>query len=163
VPTASDRLLDLVKEQLTEERARKSSVEQRGVTVVTTSGTVVTLLFGITALATKAQNYSLPPGASISLGIAGALFVVAALCAIAINWAMAYIEVEVEGLRDLQGVDWTVDETVAAKAVAKAWTDVIEGARAKNNNKARILRVAMLIEALAFGAVTMGVLFVLIG
>lgn len=39
-----------MKEQLTEERARKSSLEQRGIAVTTSAGAIVTLLFGLTAL-----------------------------------------------------------------------------------------------------------------
>jgi hypothetical protein len=163
VASASDRLLELVRDQLTAERARKGAIEQQGITVVTTSGTVVALLFGITALATRTQDYVLPPGASISLGVAGVLFVAAALCAILISWALSYIEVTVEGLRDLQKANWAIEEEEASKAVTKAWTDIIEGARDRNMAKAKILHVAIFLEVLAFAAVTVGVMMVLAG
>ena len=41
---------DFIKEQLDAQEARKVSLEQRGLAVITTSGALVTLLFGLTAL-----------------------------------------------------------------------------------------------------------------
>lgn len=159
--TAGDRYLELVREQLTEERARKASLEQRGITVITSSGTLVTLLFGLTALATKTQNYELPPPAGAMLALAALLFVFAALAGIAANWAFYYIEVEPDGLRGLQDEDWGGDEGEAAKAVAAAWTDIIEDARIHNALKGKIVRVAMSAEAGALASVLAAVVVVL--
>jgi hypothetical protein len=159
--TASDRYWDLVKEQLTEERARKASLEQRGIAVITSSGTLVTLLFGLTALATKAQNYQLPAPADIALAAAAVLFVLAALMGIAVNWAFYYIEVEPDGLRGLQDENWAGDEGDAAKAVTAAWTDIIDDARSNNARKGKLLRGAMLVEAGGLTAVLAAVAIVL--
>jgi hypothetical protein len=159
--TASERYWDLVREQLTEERARKTSLEQRGVAVITSSGTLVTLLFGLTALATKAQNYTLPAQAGLFLSAAAALFVAAAVAGIATNWAFYYIEVEPDGLRGLQDENWAGDEGEAAKVVANAWTDIIEDARINNATKGRLLRTAMILEVIGLVGVMISVLVVL--
>jgi phage-related minor tail protein len=159
--TASDRYWDLVREQLAEERARKNSIEQRGIAVITSSGTLVTLLFGLTALATKAQNYQLPPIAAFALAVAAVLFVLAALVGIAVNWAYYYIEVEPDGLRGLLDENWAGDEAEAAKVVATAWTDIIENARINNARKGKLLRAAMLLEASALSALIGAVAVVL--
>lgn len=144
--SASDRYWDLVKEQLTEERARKASLEQRGLAVITSSGTIVALLFGLTAVATKAQSFQLPPAAAMPLAMAALAFVVAAILGLGVNWTAYYTEVEPEGLLGLQDEDWAGDEADAAKAVAVAWTKIVEGARPKNNAKANVLRTAMIAE-----------------
>ena len=63
---------------LTQERSRKTSIESRGVTVVTTSGTLyVTLLFGLTAGLTAASGFKLPGGAKLPLLLALIAFVIA--------------------------------------------------------------------------------------
>jgi hypothetical protein len=159
--TAGDRYWELVREQLTEERARKASIEQRGVWVITSAGTMVTLLFGLTALATKAQDYKLPDPAGLFLSLATALLVAAAFAAVATNWAVYYTEVEVEGLRGIQDEDWAGDEADAAKVVANAWTDIIEDARENNTNKGTLLRAAMLLEGGGLVAVTIAAFVVL--
>lgn len=159
--TASDRYWELVKEQLTEERARKSSLEQRGVAVITSAGTLVTLLLGLSALATKAPNYLLPEPASLLLSVAAGLFVAAALAGIATNWAFNYTEVTPKGLRGLQAENWAGDDAQAAKDVAKAWTDIIEDARTNNATKGWLLRSGMILEGGALAAMTLAVLVVL--
>jgi hypothetical protein len=161
MPAASDRYWELVKEQLAEERARKNSLEQRGVAVITSAGALVTLLFGLTALATKAANYILPDLGRVLLVGAGVLFLLAGVLAIAVNWAVSYSEVTPEGLRDLQSADWSGDESAAAKEVVAAWTDIIEVARSKNGQKGRYLRAAMLSELVALTLVAAAVVVVL--
>jgi hypothetical protein len=52
----------LIASQLTEERNRKASLEARGITAVTAAGTLVTLLFALTAGLTAAPGFKLPDG-----------------------------------------------------------------------------------------------------
>ena len=49
---------DYIKEQLDAQEARKISLEQRGLAVITTSGVLVTLLFGLTALRSGGRAHS---------------------------------------------------------------------------------------------------------
>lgn len=161
--TAGDRYWDLVKEQLTEERSRKTSLEQRGITVITSAAAMVTLLFGLTALATKASaTYVLPDPAPGLLIAAGALFLMAAVLAIAINWAVHYIEVTPAGLRGVITEDWAGDEAAAGKTVADAWIDIVEGARDRNRFKGQVLRLALIVEVAALGAVAAAVVVILV-
>src|SRR3989442_1204674 len=57
LPTAPNSLSDLIKEQLKDERDRKSSIEQRGVAVISTSGALVSLLFGLAAVVTVSKQF----------------------------------------------------------------------------------------------------------
>src|SRR5215212_326740 len=55
---------EFVKDELAAQDQRKASFEQRGLAVITTSGTLVTLLFALSALATKdSQTFALPDAA----------------------------------------------------------------------------------------------------
>src|SRR5438093_1388669 len=98
--------------QLAEERSTKTSLESRGITVITTSGTLVTLLFGLVALATKtAQTYTLPDPAPGLLVLAAGLFTLAAVFGLLTNWALSYMEASLTGLTELLQRDWDVDQT----------------------------------------------------
>ncbi len=48
--SSGDALFALITEQLAQERARKTWIEERGIGIVTTSAGLATLLFGLTAL-----------------------------------------------------------------------------------------------------------------
>jgi hypothetical protein len=50
--------VELLKERLQEERAHKTSLEQRGLSVITSSGTLVTLLFALAAVVTASKSFS---------------------------------------------------------------------------------------------------------
>jgi hypothetical protein len=52
---------DLVKEELAREQARKTSLEQRGLSVISTSGALVSLLFALLAFVENAGHLVIPP------------------------------------------------------------------------------------------------------
>lgn len=58
---------------LAEERERKKSIEQRGLSVVTSSGTLATLLFALAVLVTGSKGFQLP-GSSRQLLVASVTF-----------------------------------------------------------------------------------------
>ena len=77
---------DYIKEQVEAQEARKLSLEQRGLAVITTSGVLVTLLFGLTALTVRrAATFDIPNTAAGLLVGALVFFVLAALLAIITN------------------------------------------------------------------------------
>jgi hypothetical protein len=95
------------------ETARKTSLEGRGVGVVTTSGTLVTLLFALIGVITSAKNLSLPTAAHGYLGAAVILFAIAVAVGLAANLPLFYKEAEP-----------TADE------IARVWSYSAEGAQA---------------------------------
>jgi hypothetical protein len=74
---------DLVGELLDAEDKRRASLEARGASVITVSGTLVTLLLGLAAVITNDKTFELPAGARDPLSLAVVAFVIAALLAIA--------------------------------------------------------------------------------
>jgi hypothetical protein len=152
----------LIVDQLIEERARKTSIEQRGVGVVTTSGVLVTLLFGLSALATSSPSYKLPDPARWTLLFAVVLFLVASVLGLITNWALGYTEVTTNGMRQLvEPEQWLEGSPEAARQSAEARVDIIEGFRTNNQMKGWILRAAMGLQILAVAMLALSVAVVL--
>ncbi len=140
----------LICDQLTEERNRKSSLEARGITVITTSGTLATLLFALTARLTATTSFKLPATARLPLLLALIAFVVAAICGLATNIPLIYQEATPRGLAKLVDARyWTGPATVGQLRVAAAQVTLITAARLANNLKVRLLIAAVTAELLA--------------
>lgn len=142
--------MKLVQDQLTEERSTKSSLEARAIGVITSSGALATLIFALAALVTKPAQYELPELARLVLSATLVAFIVAAVLAIIAARPGTYQEVTLESLRAV-----ATEEAMGAPAeqgepeIAKVLVSIIAKAREKNANKARFLKAAVTIEAVA--------------
>jgi hypothetical protein len=110
-----------VKEELDRQQARKASFESRGLSVITTSGTLVTLLF----------------------------FVLAIAAGLGANVPWVYRNVTPAGLRATVDDKWGDTPSVARKRVARTQIDVLEDARKVNGVKAWIVFGAIACELVA--------------
>jgi hypothetical protein len=149
-----------IKDQLDAQDTRKSSLEQRGLAVITTSGALVTLLFGLTALSTKgAATFDIPGAAATFLTFALVFFVLAALSAILTNLPRNYQRVTVDGLRAAVKDHWDDTETEASKMVALTQLKTLAAAKNVNTQKGWALISAMVLEiiAVALVGVAMGI------
>jgi hypothetical protein len=141
---------ELIAEQLAEERSRKASLEARGLSVITTSGVLVTLVLGLAAIVTQAATFKLPEAANRLLVFAGALFVLAAVGGIGVNFPMPYREVGVTALRRLTELHWWNNKVAPARRrTAEARINVLAAARSANVWKVRFLLAALVLEVLA--------------
>jgi hypothetical protein len=149
-----------IKDQLDVQEARKSSLEQRGLAVITTSGALVTLLFGLTALTTKrAATFNIPGLAATFLTVAIGFFVLAALSALLTNLPRSYQGVTVDALREAVKNRWDDTEAVASKMVALTQLKVLASAKDVNTQKGYFLVAGMALEiiAVALVGVAMGI------
>jgi hypothetical protein len=149
-----------IKDQIDAQEARKSSLEQRGLAVITTSGALVTLLFGLAALSTKSgATFDLPGAASTFLTFALVFFVLAAGSAIITNLPRSYQGVTVDGLRDAVKDRWDDSEEVASRMVALTQLKVLASAKDVNGQKGMALVAGMVLEiiAVALVGVAMGI------
>jgi hypothetical protein len=138
------------------------SLEQRGLAVITTSGVLVTLLFGLTALSVRrASTFVIPDTAGALLIAALVFFVLAALCAIVTNVPRSYEGVTVAGLRKAVKERWADTEAVASEMVALTRLKVLDSAKMNNDFKGRALIVAMSCEIIGVALVGAAVGFVL--
>ena len=152
----------LIADQLTEERSRKSSLEARGVTVITTSGTLATLLFALTAGLTAASSFKLPTDAKLPLLLAIIAFVVAAMCGLGTNVPLIYREPSPQGLAKLVNARyWTAPAPIGQLRVAAAQVTALNAARVANKLKVRLLLSAAGAELLAVAFLAWAVAIIL--
>jgi hypothetical protein len=157
-----DIYADYIKEQLDAQEARKLSLEQRGLAVITTSGVLVTLLFGLTALSVRREStFIIPDAAAVLLIVALVFFVLAALCAIVTNVPRSYEGVTVDALRGAVRERWEDSEAVASEMVALTRLKMLASAKKNNDAKGIALVIAMSLEILAVALVGAAVGFVL--
>jgi hypothetical protein len=153
---------DYIKEQLDAQEVRKVSLEQRGLAVITTSGALVTLLFGLTALTVKREaTFDLPDTAAVFLAAALVFFVLAALSALITNLPRSYEGVTVEALRSAVKDRWDDSEATASRKVALTRLTVLASAKKVNNQKGFALVGGMVSEIIAVALVGVAMGFVL--
>jgi uncharacterized membrane protein YcjF (UPF0283 family) len=147
-----------VASQVASQEARKSSFEQRGLAVITTSGVLVSLLFGLTAVLTGAAGYHPPGAARVPILAALFCFIVAAVAAITTNLPQLYRGVTAEALKKQIEEQWEDTGTEARRAVAFTELDVLARAKEQNHKKGEALALAIRAEiaAVYFLAVAVG-------
>jgi len=162
---AGDAYSKLIDDQLAEERARKASLEQRAVGVITTSGAVVTLVFGFTAAVNGSAALRLPDSARLELFVALFLLLAAVVVAVIVGFPVTYLEVEKEGLEKLiDEAEWTNPEVIEARRrTAQAATGIIINARKANGVKANLLTGALALEVLGIVTLALGAMATLLG
>jgi hypothetical protein len=148
-----------IKSLLDYELARKSGLEARASSVVTTAGTLVTLLFGLVAVITGAASFKLPGMAHGWLIAAVVLFVVAIGLAVTVAVIpLAYGQVDFsEGPAQL----WQETATAASEHVAEAQLKLITIAQQKNSRIAWVVLLSGMAELLALVMLAVAVILIL--
>lgn len=159
---AGDSYGKVIEEQLQEERAVKSSLEQRGLAVITTSGAIASLLLGLTAIAVAGGNVG-TPAVALALAAAALLaFVIAAIAGIACNWPRDVLEGETDDLyRITLGGYWNANTALGSRRAARLRVKLLDGARARNEERAQALRVALIAEVFGIALLSIAVVVVL--
>ncbi len=159
--SGADVYLDYMKSLLATEEARKTSFESRGVTVITTSGTLATLLFGLVAVVTGASTFVLPPRSHGYLVAAVIAFAVAVLLGIITNMPILYPEVNIDP-QDITNM--VTDGPITADVmVARSVRSILNGTRRANNIKSYFLLAATSAELTALVILTIAVCEIVAG
>lgn len=138
---------DYIAEQLESQERLKASLEQRGLSVITTSGVLVTLLFGLAALSTKEkQTFILPTTSKILLLIALVCFLVAIGAGLAANAPRQYEGVKVEPLIHAVKERALDTQSVAERNISLTRLKVLRVAKKRNQEKARLVFTAIAAE-----------------
>ncbi|HEV8681174.1 MAG TPA: hypothetical protein VGS09_00135 [Actinomycetota bacterium] len=160
---AGDAYGPLIEDQLNSERAAKSSFEQRAVAVITTSGVLVSLLFGLAAIVTSTEGFEAPYAARVLLAVALGFFLGAAVLGIAVNAPRGYEEAASDNLRLLTEQEfWEARQAIGSRRAAEVRVEILQNARGANGRKARLLLWAMGLEVAAVAIVGAAVVVVLI-
>ncbi|MEU4574664.1 hypothetical protein [Nonomuraea sp. NPDC023979] len=148
----------LLIDQLADERAKKNSFEQRGIAVISTSGTLVTITLGFVALATRTQTYVLGATVVVLLVVALAGLILAAVTGLVVNLPARLPVVDVD---DLRTADEGGDDLETARTEHEILALVLTGLRQVNRRRARILFAALLVEVTALTVMAAAVVAVL--
>ncbi len=154
--TAPGIYTDYVKLLLDAESTRRTALEQKGSAVISTAGTLVTLLFGLVAVITSTDTFSLPGRAHGWLVAAIIFFVLACFIAILISVPLPYGETTITAAMLLGW--WNQPPEQAQAAISGVRLQALAAARRMNGMKARILIAAILSELLALVMLGMAVI-----
>jgi hypothetical protein len=151
----------LVNRELALEEARKESLEKRGITVITASGVIVTLIFAFSAAVAKGNQFgNFNSWEKILLGLALTLFIVSSLFGLATNRPRNY---GVLPLKTLRGQNEKGQETPSepiSEETLQEMINVVEVSRERNDVKASALVLSITLQSLAVLVVGITIMFV---
>jgi hypothetical protein len=140
----------LVTIRLTEEEKRGSSLQSRGLAVVTTSGTLVTLLFAIAKFGLSSEVPTKVPAASRWLLAAAAVaFVGAAVGGLLANLPRVLVRSRLSNLAELIESRWGAPAASAEKTVALARARQLRELERSNDGAARAVLGGLAAEVVA--------------
>ncbi|XUL89983.1 hypothetical protein ACQ86D_27880 [Streptomyces galilaeus] len=161
--TAGELIGDFIEKELRTTRERRTSIEARGVTVITTSGVIVTLQMAFfTVMAPKKYAASTDVRIFVALSLAG--FILAAAMGILVNLPGHKREVAIDLntlVPHLTDPHWSADADHARRAVAAAQLQVGIKAFKVTNSKGKRLLVAFLAELFGMTMLSVAVLLVI--
>jgi hypothetical protein len=166
VPTATSVYGEYLKDEIARQDARQSSFEQRGIAVVTTAGTLVTLLFGLAALSTSsAKGNPLDHEESVFLAVALVLFFAAGLLALLTNIPLGYAgpdlpdaeKPEKPSFASRLNADPEDSYSGALYAVADVRLTILASAQKQNGRKGKLLFAALIAEVAAVACVAVAI------
>lgn len=159
---AGDAYGELIADYLRRQDARKASLEQRGLAVISTSATLVTLQFALVAVIIRGDSFVLTAIERIALGCALALLVGAAVLGLLTNITRTYEGVSTRQLERLTRKNsWSGSHSEATRRIAMAQVRILRTARSRNAAKAKLLRYAIVTEVAAVCALAMCVTSIL--
>lgn len=147
-----------VEAQLKAEYDRRTTLEARGLTVVTSSGTLVTLAVAVGAFA-LGQDYKPSTTAVTALGVSLGLFIVAALFGLIANFLRKYAVPSAATIQLMLTTHWTDSEVAARNVCAVANAETLDSLRAGSNDKAMQVTIALVCQLLAVAALAFAVLW----
>jgi hypothetical protein len=148
--------------RLTEEEKRGSSLQARGLAVVTTSGTLVTLLFAIAKFGLSSETPAKIPTASRWLLAAAAVaFVAAAVGGLLANLPRALVRPRLSNLTELIETRWGGPAGSAEKTVALARARQLRELERGNDSAARSVLTGLAAEVVAIALAAAAVVLVL--
>ena len=150
--TAGAHYSSLITDQLEYEQAAKQSLEQRGVAVITTAGTLVAVLLSLGALVTSSKEFEPPLVAEALVIVALLLFIAACAAAVATNRVRAYEVPDIDALSRLLDERFQAGSSaVGERRVADLRLTMLKTVRRQNERKATALQWALRLQV---GAVT---------
>lgn len=148
-PDAPTVFAALVVELVAAEDRRRESLEERGRSVITISGTLVTLLLGLAAVVKSRDSFKVVGAARPQLSFAVIAFVVAALLAIGTYAPQSARVTDPGEMSQLLPTYWNQDIDFALKKTTATRLEQLKSAQASNDFKAWLLLGAVAAQVAA--------------
>jgi hypothetical protein len=143
MPTAGQQLLDLITAQLAAENQTRQSMEARAVTVVTTSGTFITLLLAFITWYAQLHQALLPGTTRLLLGLGLVFLLLATVASLTVNAPSLSGKIDAASLLGLVESDsWQAEPEVAQREMARAQARVLLSSELRNRKKSRLLALS---------------------
>jgi hypothetical protein len=154
VELTDTQAFDFLKDEWQRLWTTKASLEQRAITLITTSGALVTVAFGFSAAVTKNAKFTNFTSAERAVLVAAlVLFAISAVVALWVNQPKAY---EVPDFSDVLGIR-TVE---AAPSAIERFESVLTEGEELNNAKALWLTIAFSVQLAAIVSLIVAVALV---
>jgi hypothetical protein len=160
---AGDAYATFIDAEESAEGQRKASLEQRGLSVISTCGVLVSLAFGFLIVRSGSDGFDLSAVSTVLL-VAGLLgFVLAAILGLATNWPRNYLAMAPHDLRRMVSEDlWNKAEGPARRRLTENKVGKLETARKHNAAKAQLLKWAIAAETCAVALLAGGLIDLII-
>jgi len=153
-----------IEAELKAERERRTAYDARGMSLVTTSGSLVALLAAVVAFVRAGESFVFPRAALIPLVAALVTLAAAAGAGILANWNRLYAVPKPVTLERLLSDRWAVDDEVDARNhVGSMQVSTIDSLRQGNNWKAWCITVGLGAQLLALVALSVAAYMALRG
>ena len=136
-------------EQLAAEEGRRTSLESRGMTVITSSGTIAGLLLALAALVTDGDDFTLTGDVTPWFVAALAAFAIAALLGVAVNSPTRTSAIDPAALLEVAKQRWALPDDDARRTLLSTRVVDLTRVQRSNNVKGWLLLGATIAEALA--------------
>jgi hypothetical protein len=160
-PTAGTAFSDFVKDVVAVEEQRRDSTETRARSVVTVSGTLVTLLLGFATLVTTATSYQLPDPARVLVLIAAGTLATSTLAAIWTALPQADRVIDPRKLMQALPERWEWEPDQALKKITATRLAQLTSMQRANDVRAILLLTAIGLQAIAVTLLAVAVIAVL--
>ena len=147
-----------VAEQLKAEYDRRTTLEARGLAVVTSSGTLVTLVFAVGAFALGKDFHPSRVGV-VALGISLLLFIGAAVFGLLANFLRKYKIASAGTLSVMLTTHWIDSEVTARNVCAVLNSETLNSLRAGSNDKAQQVTCALVCQLFAVAGLAFAVVW----
>lgn len=138
----------------------KSSLDARALSVITSSGTVVGLMFGLVAAISGAKNFELPSAADGPLTMAVVFFVMASVVSLGVIAPIWRYKTPIPGSLKKLRDNWDESEKTARRRVYATRVVQYETALRTNQLKALVLAIAVFFEIMGIGTVARAVVVI---
>lgn len=159
---ASEIYAAVIDRELQRETERTTSLEQRALAVITSSGILVSLIFGFGALIKGQGSLHLPQAARVFLVLALVAFVIAAIMSLLTNRPRPYKPLGVKPDLERMVADlWSISGDKAQRSIAEFRVGEVDRWRDNNKIKAAHLQRAIAMECWGIGSLVISMIIIL--